>query len=206
VKIGAKQRRYIIIGLGIIAVIALSYALLSQQLDGGGITDTVENKKTTLRKYMETIELEGPYEVDLLQYRTRLQQNRKRLMEGDSTNVAESELLVVLTDFAERNGVEITQKIVRKEEKIEDTLYKITAQIRMECNPDELVRYLTDIRNYNKFLTVEELQIQMSRTSRPTRNTRTPQPRTEMRPRLTVSGYIRIADSAMNEGGPGANS
>jgi hypothetical protein len=197
VKISAKHRKFIIMGFGIIAILVLAYILFSGQTESDDFTVAVENKKRMLSKYLETLELEGPYEVALQQYRSRLQQDRGRLLVGDNPNVAESELLKVLTDIANKNNVEITQKIVQKEEKIQDMLYKVSTRIVTQCETDQLIQFLIDIKNYNKFLTIDEFTVQ-------TRSSRT-RPSTEIRPSLTISGYISLPETGINEEEPGAN-
>lgn len=196
-KISAKHRKFIIMGLGVIAILALAYVLFTGQSESDDFSVNVENKKRMLSKYLETLELEGPYEVDLQQYRSRLQQDRARLLVGDNPNVAESELLKVLTDIANKNSVEITQKIVQKEEKIQDMLYKVSARIVTQCETDQMIQFLIDIKNYDKFLTIDEFTVQ-------TRSSRT-RPSTEIRPTLTISGYISLPETDMKEGEPGAN-
>jgi hypothetical protein len=196
VKIGAKHRKLIIAGVGILAALALGYVLYSQRPDGAGLGNSVEDKKNMLSKYMEIIDREGPYEVDLQQFKDRLQQDRNRLLEGENANVAESELMKVVTDFAEKDGVQITQKIVQKEEKIKEQLYKVSARIVADCDSDAFVQFLVDIRNYNKFLTIDEFTVQ-------TRTSRT-QTVSTIRPTLTVSGYLAIPGTGMGEEAPGA--
>ena len=196
-KVGAKERKYILMGGGLIAVLVVLYVLFADQLGGGGIVDTVESKKIKLRHQLETKMLEDPYESYLQLYDTRLKEDRAKLLPGDNPNVAESELLKVLTDFAEKNGVEITQKIVQNELKVEDQLYKVSARIVAQCNSEQLVQFLTDIRNYNRFLTIDEFTIQ-TRTSRNQTNT-------ELRPSLTVSGYISSSGSGTEGVGPDSN-
>ena len=195
-KASRKQKKYVILVLGIVAILALGYTLLAPKADGGGLADTIETKKRMLSRQLETIELEGPYEVDLQQYNDRLQANRARLLEGDNPNVAESELMKVLTNFAENHGVQIAQKIVQKGEKLDGRLYKVTALIVAQCTSDQLVQLLTDIRNYDRYLTINELTIQ----TRTTRNQTSP----EIRPSLTVSGYINTLETQTEESGPNA--
>jgi hypothetical protein len=194
VKIDAKYRRFIIAGFGLIAILALLYVLFGQRLNIENYVDTLDEKKITLSKSLGTINLEGPLEVQLDQYKTRLEQNSGRLLEGDNANVAASELVKILTDLAEKGGIEITQKIVQREVKMEDSLYKVSARIVTRCDSEKLVQFLADIRNYGRFLTVDEFTIQ-------TRTSRT-QTGTQMTPTLTVSGYVRIAEPAGKEESP----
>ncbi len=60
-KLGARERKFIIIGLGLIAVLALLYTLMPSP-DSGELDDTVDLKKKTLLRQRETLYLEGVYE------------------------------------------------------------------------------------------------------------------------------------------------
>jgi len=180
VKLGSRERKYIIIGLGVIAVLALLFALTDILPGSEGLHDTVELRKKTLLKQRETLFQEGVYESQLQVYNNRLRANMARLLPGDTPNVAGAELLKTLTDFADRSGVEITSKNVLPEEKVENLLVKVSAQLRTRCDMDQLVRFLTEIENYNKFLTIDEFRITLSRNRR----------MTGMSQILTISGYF----------------
>ena len=95
-----------------------------------------------------------------------------------------------LTDFAESSGVEITQKSVLQEEKVDNQLSKISARIVTRCDMEQLVQFLTEVENYNKLLTIDEFTIRSVRNRR----------ETEMRPNLTISGYISSNDSKSETG------
>lgn len=197
-KVGAKERKYIILGTGILAALALLYVLFAQQLSGDGrVIDTVAAKKKVYRNQLGTKLLEGPYEFYLQQYSARLKGDQAMLLAGDNPNVAKQELQKILTDFAARSGVEISQMPApQKEQKIEGKLYKISARIVTQCTSDQLIQLLTELRNYNQFLTIDELTISI-------RNSRT-RPNAELRPSLTVSAYIKANENEMEKSGPGA--
>lgn len=192
VKVAAKNRQIILAGFGLIAVLALLYVLFGEQLHMENYVDTLDEKKLELRQTMGRLDLEGPLLVQLDQYKARLQQDRDRLLEADNTNVAESELVKILDDLAERSGVEITSRRIAPGGKPENSLYKVSAIIQARCDPEKLVQFLTEIRNYGRFLTVSDLVIQ-SRTIRQ---------QTSFTQTLTVSGYVRIAESAGEEENP----
>jgi hypothetical protein len=198
VKIGARTRKYIIAAFGVVAVLALLYVLFGQQLRSGWFTDNVENKKRMYSSQLETKLLEGPYEFYVQQYTSRLADDNAKLLPGDTRNVSESELLSALDDFAQKSGVEIIQKIPdqnqnqkKGEKKGENPLYsKVSYRIIARCSGEQLVQLLTEIRNYNRYLTIDDLQIQ-TRGSRNRTNTNT-----ELSATLTVSGYIRSNEGA----------
>lgn len=191
-KLGARERKFIIIGLGVIAILAFAYALTASGPDSDGLNDTVELKKKTLLKYRETLYLEGVYESRLQLYDNRLRANRARLLPGDNPNVAGAELLKTLTNFADRTGVELIQKSVLKEEKVDDYLLKITARLTTRCEMDQLVRFLTEIHNYEKFLTIDEITIRAPRNRR----------ESARGPTLTISGYIDSNENRTETGVP----
>ena len=196
VKVDAKYRRFIIAGFGLIAILALLYVIYGRELNIENYVDTLEEKKIVLSKSLGTIDLEGPLEVQLDQYKARLQQNMDRLLEGDNANVAGSELAKTLTDLAEKRGIEITQKSPVREVKMENSLYKVSYKIVARCDSEKLVQLLTDIRNYSRFLTVEELSISVPRGRSQTGSL--------INPSMTVSGYVYIAEPAGEEESPNA--
>lgn len=189
-KLGARKRKFIIIGLGIIAVLALLYSMNTSQLGGEGLTETVELKKKTLLKQRETLYLEGVYESRLQLYNNRLQADRARLLPGGNPNVAGAELLKTLTSFADRSGVEIVQRNVLREEKVDNHLSKISARLVTRCELEQLVRFFTDIENYEKFLRIEEVTIQMPRNRR----------QAARGPNLVISGYIDSTEVSTETG------
>lgn len=194
-KLGSRERKYIVIGLGVIAVLALLFALTDIRPGSEGLHDTVELRKKTLLKQRETLFQEGVYESQLQVYNNRLRANMARLLPGDTPNVAGAELLKTLTDFADSSGVEITSKNVLPEEKVENLLVKVSAQLRTRCDMDQLVRFLTEIENYNKFLTIDEFRITLSRNRRVT----------GMSQILTISGYFNSNENKLETGGQDTN-
>jgi hypothetical protein len=143
----------------------------------------VENKKTLLRKQLETLDREAIYKSRLDQFSKRLETDRTRLLPGDNPNIAAAELQKVLKDFADQCGVEILQKSFLQEEKIQDLLVKVSVRINTNCSLEQLVRFLTAIENYEKYLRVEEFVITSFKI----------QKRNEIRPILTVAGFIHLA-------------
>jgi hypothetical protein len=64
--------------------------------------------------------------------------------------------------------------------KIQDLLIKVSVRVDTNCNLEQLVQFLTAIANYDKFLKIDECNISGYRF----------QKRFEIRPNLTVAGYI----------------
>ena len=205
-KIGSREKKFIFVGFGIIAILALVYALTLQQKDGESLTpDNVELKKRTLLKYRETLYLEGVYESRLQLYNSRLQEDRAKFLEADTQNLAEAKLLSTLSDLANRAGVEITQRMPRPGKKlVEDKVIKVSYRITVSCNMEQFVQLLTEIENYPQFLTIDDLQVRLPTAGRGGRGRLQPVT-TNMTPILTVSGFIPSIENATDETGRDTN-
>ena len=176
----------IMAGGGVVAAVLIFYAMALVLPDSENLSRTADLKKRMLLKQREVLLREEIYTKRAEQYRKHLEQDMTRLLPWDTPNVAGAELQRILKDFADQSGVEITQKTTLPDKKIQDQdLTRVSVSIQANCDPDQLVRFLIAIENYEKFLKVEECTITSFRI----------QKRFEIRPNLTVVGYIRTPES-----------
>jgi Tfp pilus assembly protein PilO len=98
----------------------------------------------------------------------------------------------LLKSFADQSGLEITRINTLPDEKIEDDLIKVSVSIEVNSDLAQLVRFLTEIQNHEKFLKIEQFQITGIQTQR----------RQQIRPSLTVVGYIRSKEPEANKAPP----
>jgi hypothetical protein len=180
VKLGAREKRVIVIGAAIAGAVLIYYAVTLLLPDREALSQNVILKKQMLLKERETLTREAAYKSRLEEYQKRLDRHMGRLLPGDNPNVAGAELQKILKDFADQNGVEITQKSIQPEKKLPNGLTKVTVRIDTNCGPDQLVQFLTAVENYPKFLTVDDFTVISVRL----------QKRYEIRPNMAVSGYI----------------
>jgi hypothetical protein len=112
---------------------------------------------------------------------------------GDNPNVAGAELQKILKDFADQSGVEIIQKNILPEKKVQDSLTKVSVRIDTKCTMEQIVQFLSAIENYEKYLKIDEFTIFGSSFGSGT------QKRVEIRPSLTVAGYISMKEAKPKE-------
>lgn len=187
-KLTSREKLVIWIGAGVVAAVLIYYgATKFLPTDSGDLSQTVEIKKRILRNRRETLRREETYRKRLESYGKRLDQDMTRLLPGDNPNVAGAELQKILKDFADKSGVEITQKNTLPEKKVQDTLTKVSVVIQTNCDMDQLVQFMTAIENYEKLLKIEEFIITSFRNPA--------QKRYDIRPSLTVVGYISSRES-----------
>ncbi len=180
----AREKKVIVAGAVVVLAVLAYYAttLLPSNEELGR---TVELKKKMLLKQRETLAREEIYKSRLEQGKRRLEQHMTRLLPGENPNVAGAELQKILTDMAAQSSVDITQKNILPARKAEDGLQKVSVRIDTTCTPQQLVQFLTAIENYEKFLTIDEFTITGIRMQR----------KYEIRPSLTISGYIASTET-----------
>jgi type II secretory pathway component PulM len=189
VKVSAREKKSIIVGAVVIAAVAIFYVLTSQLPSPGSLSETVELKRKMLLQRRETLNREETYRTRIEQYMKHLQEDMTRLLPGDNPNVAGAELQKILKDFADANGVEITQMNVLPEKNVQDRISRVSVRIETNCVLDQLMPFLTNIENYGKFLTIDEFMITGFMI----------QKKPVIRPSLTVSGYIASIESKAGE-------
>lgn len=188
-KISPREKKFIIVGAAVVAAVMLFYLITLLLPDRESRAQQVDTKEQRLLRYRETLSQKEIYKKRLEQYRQHIEQDMTRLLPGGNPNVAEADLQKLLMSLAEESGVEIMRKNTLPEKKMEDDLIKVSVNVQVNCNLDQLVRFLAAIEDYDKFLAVEQLNITGFSTQR----------RQQIRPSMTVVGYINSKEPQSNE-------
>ncbi|MBP1601780.1 MAG: Type secretion system protein subtype b [Acidobacteria bacterium] len=184
-QVTGRERKFIIIGVIAVLAIAVFYFVSGPSPVKQEASLSVEQQRRALLQSREILAQEPVYRARAEQYRERLQQLRATFLQGDNASIAGAELQRVLKELADQSGVDIVRRTIRGEQKLQNGVVKVSVNIETNCQPDQLVRFLAAIENYEKHLSVDELQINSFRI----------QKRYEMRPILTVSGYILVPET-----------
>ncbi len=184
-QVTGRERKFIIIGVIAVLAIAVFYFVSGPSPVRQEASLSVEQQRRALLQSREILAQEPVYRARAEQYRQRLQQLRATFLQGDNASIAGAELQRVLKELADQSGVDIVRRTIRGEQKLQNGVVKVSVNIETNCQPDQLVRFLAAIENYEKHLSVDELQINSFRI----------QKRYEMRPILTVSGYILVPET-----------
>ena len=190
-KITARDRKFLIAGGIVAALVAIFYLWSTPLQSPAELGKEVDFKKRMLARQREMIGQENNYKARLDQYHKRLDADMSRLLTGTTPPLAGAELQNVLSDLAAQTGVEITRKTAQGEQKVLDNLTKVSANIDTNCTPDQLVQFLAAIENYPKFLTVDGLNIISLRL----------QNKFQIRPNITVAGYITAPETKPGKSG-----
>jgi hypothetical protein len=189
VKINSREKRIIAIGICIAVAVMLYYAAALLLPDRESLSQEVSLKKRILLRQRETLTGEDSYKKRIDLYGGRLQKEAALFLPGDNPNVAGAELQKILKDFADQSGVEITQKNILPEKRVQDLLTKVSVRIDTNCNLEQLTQFLAAIGNYDKYLKIDECMINAFKI----------QKRFEIRPSLTIAGYISAREAKPEE-------
>jgi len=185
VKLTVREKRFIGFGACIVAAILIFFAITLLLPNSEKLSQEVDLKKRILLKHRETLSREAIYKTRLEQLNGHIETYRARLLPGDNPNVAAAALQTILKNFADQSGVEITMKNILPEKKTQDSLTKVSVKIDTNCNLEQLVQFIATIENHEKFLRIDDCTISGFRVQR----------RFEIRPSLTIAGYISTREA-----------
>jgi len=187
-KASAREKKTLYAGIAIAAVIIIYYVATSfSPGDGESLADKVATQESLLLRQKELIGRKDFYEKRIEDTEDDLVKIQTRLLPGNDAGTAAMELQRVLDDFAERSGTVITSRTLLPERKVadSDSMVKVSVRIQLDCTLEDLVDFLTAVKNYEKFLKVEEIQISVNLTQRQY-VFRRPVP-------MVIAGYISVA-------------
>ena len=149
-------------GIVVVAAILIYYvATKFSPGDGESLTEKVTTQENLLRRQKELIGREDFYNKLIDDAEKEIEKIRSRLLPVNNVNAAGTELGRILDGFAEQSGVVITQKTPMPEKKVpdSDSLIKVSVRIATTCSLEDLVHFLIDVKNYDRFLKVENITI-----------------------------------------------
>ena len=196
-KASAREKKTLYAGIAIAAIIIIYYVATSfSPGDGESLADKVATQESLLVRQKELIGRKDFYEKRIEDTEDDLVKIQARLLPGNDAGTAVMELQRILDDFAERSGTVITSRTILPERKVadSDSMIKVSVRIQLDCTLEDLVDFLTAVKNYEKFLKVEEIQISVNLTQRQY-VFRRPVP-------MSIAGYISVAppEQAANDG------
>jgi hypothetical protein len=119
----------------------------------------LENKTNMLKKQLATASRTATLQETIDNYEKRFKQDMDQLLPYEKSNEALAEIQKRLVEFADKSGVAITQRNTLADKKVGDTLTKVAVHIEASCDPEKLVKFLLEISNYERFLKVEEINL-----------------------------------------------
>ncbi len=147
------------------------------------VAEVLEDKEQLLQRYIQVLQEEGNYRVELTQLDRVLNGYRQRLLDARDISVATVQLEEVVRSLATKSGIQVTRSNPLQERQMGGNYVKITLQINLRSNMSQLTGFLYALSAHNKFLVVENFFLNSLRSRDQVR----------IQPRMNVSGFIRLS-------------
>ena len=159
-QINVRSRRAILIGIPLIALLYLVPELFLPYLESvGQLHSDVEQKTELLAKYKGRLAAKDAYQTHLETIRRQLDSFNTRFLDAVEPSQASASLLEILTKVAADAGLVLTRKEFQNAKRLNPDYQKISAKIDATCTPEQLVLFLSALRNHEKHLFVDEFTL-----------------------------------------------
>ena len=162
VKVSTREKKILYAGIAVAVAIIIYYAAARfSPGDGESLAEKVATQENLLRRQKELIAREDFYKKRIEDAEKDIEKIQARLLPVNNVAAAGTELSQILDGFAEHSGVVITQKTPQPEKKVadSDSLTKVSVRIATTCTLEDLVHFLIALKNYDRFLKVEDITI-----------------------------------------------
>jgi hypothetical protein len=168
--------------VGVVLLVAFAVVLPFYSAKSG-VASELEEKEQLLGRYVQVLQEEGNYQVELSQLDRVLSGYRQRLLDAQDISMATVQLEEVVRTLAAENGIQVTRSNPLQEREVGENYVKITLQINLRSNMPQLNRFLYALSAHSKFLLVENFFLNSLRSQNQVR----------IQPRMNVSGFIRLS-------------
>ena len=177
-----KRALTILGGVGVVILLVLGVVLPFYSAKSE-VASQLEEKEKLLRRYIQVLQEEGTYRLELSQLDRVLNGYRQRLLDAQDINIATVQLEEVVRTLAAVNGIQVARSNPLQERQMGENYVKITLQINLRSNMSQLTGFLYALSAHPKFLLVENFFLNSLRSRDQVR----------IQPRMNVSAFIRLS-------------
>ncbi|MDA2923675.1 type II secretion system protein GspM [Acidobacteria bacterium AH-259-L09] len=143
----------------------------------------IEKKEKLLQRYIQAIQEEEIYQAQLTELDRVLGQYRQGLLDAQEASIATVQLEEIVRGLAAEYNIQVARSNPLQERKIGEGYAKITLQINLQSDVNQLTNFLHGLSTHSKFLLVDDFSLTSFRSKNQVR----------IQPRLKVSGFVRLS-------------
>ena len=153
------KRAFLLLGGALLtyAILAVGVFPVLDRLSGSAAA--AAQKEEQLMKYRRAQIRRGNYVKLLEQARKNVAEAEGLLIRGDNPSLASVELQTIVEDAAKKVGINFIQRNISPARKKDDFFNEITVAVSFESTPNQVVSFLSEVRNAPKFVTVRNAQV-----------------------------------------------
>jgi type II secretory pathway component PulM len=187
-----RERRLLLVG-GVLAVAALGYAYGVEPLmeRHGQVQELIDSRRDLLARQRRLLEREADYARELETLQAAITARRGRLLPGDKTPLAASELQKLVKSTAHETGVEVrSERILATTER--GGYVEVPVEVTLAGPIRSLVALLHRLDAAPVFLTIGDVKLRVTSVAAPK----------ELSATLALTGYIATGANGSRAAGP----
>lgn len=159
-QLAPHTRRTLVFGIPLIVLLYLVPDVILPYIDSmGKLHSEVEQKRELLARYKGRLAAKEAYQARLEENKKRLESFNTRFLDAVEPSQGSVSLLEILTRVAADAGLVPSRKEFQNAKRLNPDYQKISAKIDGMCTPEQLVLFLTALRNQGKHLFIDELTL-----------------------------------------------
>lgn len=190
-----KKRKYFLIAMVLLLMAGGIYRMWPQIEDIFTVDDTIVLKEKRLIKYQKMLHSAGDQEKELSILEAALKRGEAGLLTGKTPALAAADIQKVVHEIAKKSHVEIQSVRVLKPKDVVGSHYlSIPVQVVIKGVMRQLTKFLYQIVQSSKYLTVQEVRIIVTR-----RRLRGKASVSELiKADITINGFLKSSDAPTN--------
>lgn len=183
-RISSRNKRALII-LGIfLGGYLLIFELVLPFYDRQSVlAERINERRQSLQRALRAVREQEIYRAQLAMAEQAVEDYHRTLLEASDPISGRQQLEETVRLLAQQAGVRVTRSNPLPERNVGDDYTKVTVQLNLDCDLDELIGFLHAISVHPSFLVVEEFNLASFRVKDQSR----------IQPRMQISGFIRLS-------------
>ena len=177
-----KERKYILIGGGILLLLALLYRFFPTFQDLGPATNEINLKINKIAKYRQKAQNRNELETKLIALNRNLERAEFGLLSGETPALAAVDIQNLINEIAEKIEIEVQTMRVLRSVDLENMNYlSVPVQFTFNSTLRQLKDLLYRIESSQKYLTIDSMKIRNAVSRQPD----------QIQATIDVSGFLK---------------
>ncbi len=183
-RISSRNKRALLVLGSFLAGYLLIFELIFPFYDQQSVlADQIEERKQALQRALRVVQEENLYRGQLESAVRAVDISHQHLLDASDPITGRQQVEEAVRLLAQQNGVRVTRSNPLPERKVGEQYNKVTVQLNLDCDLNQLVSFLHSISVHQKFLLVEDFNLASFRVKDESR----------IQPRMQISGFIRLS-------------
>ncbi len=178
-----NKRALFVLGFFVVGYLLLFQVIFPFYDQQSVLADRIDNQRQALQRALRVLQEQNVYSGQLQTSERVVAGYHQNLLDATDPIAARQQVEEAVRLVAQQTGVRVTRSNPLPERKVGEGYSKVTVQLNLDCDLNELVSFLHALSMHPKFLVVEDFNLASFRVKDQSR----------IQPRMQVSGFIRLS-------------